>query len=460
MRWSTEKRQKFKALVEEGRAYLARADAEKRDLSGQEKEAWDKVMADVEQLRSEIHDEEKASEREDRIKALEAEVARPLPMPAGVRNEPGHEITHGSSSERRAAFNAFMESRAKSADYAFTAERVTTGSEWRAVNRLYRGFNSPEIQAMIQNRPELRALQADSMTAGGATFALEEFLARLIIFVNNQVQIRARATVLPVTQSDSIGVPSLDTDVDDADWTSELATGNEDSSMAFGKRVLRTHPLAKRIKISNKLLQLTALDVENLVAQRLAYKYGVSQEKAYITGTGAEQPLGVAVADANGVPTSRDKTTASSTAWTADELIALKGNLKPQYQNSPTTAWMFHRDAMTRNRQLKDGNGAYIWTAALANFGIGQGLVAGTPDMILGVPAMQSEYFPNTFTAGLYYGIIGDWRYYWIAESLNVSLRRLVELYAETNQVGFIMRGELDGAPVLAEAWSRGKLKP
>jgi hypothetical protein len=36
-------------------------------------------------------------------------------------------------------------------------------------------------------------------------------------------------------------------------------------------------------------------------------------------------------------------------------------------------------------------------------------------------------------------------------------VQRLVELYAETNQVGFIGRAEVDGMPVLAEAFARLK---
>jgi hypothetical protein len=53
--------------------------------------------------------------------------------------------------------------------------------------------------------------------------------------------------------SATAGAPSLDADPSDADWTTELATtGNEDTSMAFGKRQPAPSPLAKRIKISQQ----------------------------------------------------------------------------------------------------------------------------------------------------------------------------------------------------------------
>ena len=448
MKFATAKREAYAKLVADARAILDKAGAEKRSLSGEEEAQYARIEADIDRVRGEIETEEKASKRADDLRACELELARPASMPEGIRSQPqGTQQAATQASERRTEFRSFMGSRERSADYAFRPEPVLAGQEWRAVSRLYSGF--------ARELGEARALQADSMVAGGSTFALEEFLARLIIFTNNFVFVRQRATVLPVTASDSLGVPTLDTDVDDPDWTSELATGNEDSSMAFGKRALRTHPLAKRIKISNKLLQLSALDVENLVAQRLAYKYGVAQEKAYLTGTGAEQPLGVFVASADGIPAARDVTSSVTADFKADDFISMKYNLKQQYQQRPDTAWMLHRDSMAKVRKLKDGQGQYLWATA-PNFG--SGLVVGSPDRILDLPVMMSEYAPNTFSASQYIAILGAWSYYWIAESLNVSLRRLVELYAETNQVGFIMRGELDGAPVLAEAWTRLKL--
>ena len=69
-----------------------------------------------------------------------------------------------------------------------------------------------------------------------------------------------------------------------------------------------------------------------------------------------------------------------------------------------------------------------------------------------------SEWAPNTFTTGEYVGLLGDFSHYWIADALSMQIQRLNELYAETNQVGFIGRLETDGAPVLEEAFVRVKL--
>ena len=59
---------------------------------------------------------------------------------------------------------------------------------------------------------------------------------------------------------------------------------------------------------------------------------------------------------------------------------------------------------------------------------------------------------------GKYVGLFGDFSNYWIVDALSMQIQRLSELYAETNQVGFIGRLETDGAPVLEEAFVRVRL--
>jgi len=52
-------------------------------------------------------------------------------------------------------------------------------------------------------------------------------------------------------------------------------------------------------------------------------------------------------------------------------------------------------------------------------------------------------------------GLLGDFSFYWIADSLQMEMQRLDELFAATNQVGFVGRLESDGMPVLEEAFVR-----
>lgn len=291
------------------------------------------------------------------------------------------------------------------------------------------------------------ALQKDDDAAGGFLLAPEQFVAQLIKDLDNMVWFRQFATVIPVVGAQGIGVPTLAADMGDTTWTTELLTGNADSTMSFGKRSLTPHPLARKILVSKELLRSAALSVESIVRERLAYKFGTVEETAYMTGSGAGQPLGIFTASDLGISTSRDvNTDNTATAFTVDGLINAKYSLSSPWLGSSNLRWVFHRDAVKLARKLKDGDGIYIWAP---------GMVADRPDTILGVPVLVSEYAPSTFTASQYVGLIGDLSYYWIAENMSVEIQRLVELYALTNQDCFVGRRIVDGMPILEEAFAR-----
>ena len=179
------------------------------------------------------------------------------------------------------------------------------------------------------------------------------------------------------------------------------------------------------------------------------YKFGIVEEKAFLVGTGAEQPLGIFTASTNGISTARDQTAAASNAIAADDLIKTKYKLKAAYRNK--AEWIMHRDVVSAVRRLKDANNNYLWATGI---GPGNGF-QGTPDTLLGIPLNESEYAPNTLTTGLYVAILGDFSKYVIADALDMQVQVLQELYAATNQMGYIVRKETDGQPVLEEAFAR-----
>lgn len=403
-----ELRAKRTEVVNAARALLDKAETEKRSLTAEEEGKYNELINQQEEQR-------KAIEREERL--LDAE--RELALQDNQRGKPqagkeDRDATKGprDTEEYRAAFNKFLR----------------------------RGRDALDVE-------ELRALSSGVGPEGGFMVTPTQMATQLIKFLDDDVLIRSWATKFPVPNAQSLGAVSLDTDPADADWTTELATGTEDSSMAFGKRELTPNPLAKRIKISNKLL-LQAAEVEALVMRRLSYKFAITEEKAFLLGSGAKRPLGLFTASNDGIPTSRDVSSGNtSTGVTFDGLISAKYSLKAPYQRK--AKWLFHRDAIAQIAKLKDGQNQYLWQPSR---------VDSDPDRVLGIPVYMDEYVPNTFTTGLYVGLLGDFSFYWIADALDMRVQRLVELYAETNQTGFIGRKETDGMPVLAEAFARVKL--
>jgi HK97 family phage major capsid protein len=312
----------------------------------------------------------------------------------------------------------------------------------------YRSYLSNGLRNVTPQ--ELRALQTDSDTTGGYIVTPQQFITSLIKAVDDQVFIRQLATKFAVEKAESVGAPSLDSDPGDPEWTAEIKTGSEDSSMEFGKRELHPHPLARRIKVSNKLIRVSVLNIDALVRDRLAYKVAIVHERAFMSGSGANQPLGLFTPSDKGISTARDVSTGNTaTAIGADNLFEMAYTLKGQYLGRPSTKWIWHRLALKIIRKLKDGNNQYLWQP---------GLTQGQPDTILGIGVINSEHAPSTFTTGQYVGILGDFSFYWIVDALDAAIQVLDQLYAESNQTGYIIRAESDGMPVLEEAFVRSKL--
>nr|WP_269440572.1 phage major capsid protein [Micromonospora tarapacensis] len=395
------------SLAKQARDILDTAQADGgRRLTAEESEKFDRLMADVDG-----HDQDIT--REERLRAKERRIdGDPDDQPTRENNGPDR----AGDGERAAAFRQYI-----------VGGRSTL---------------SPE---------QARTLQAGSDPEGGYLVAPQKWVSGLLQRLDDEVFIRRWAHTETLTEAASLGVPTLDTDLDDAEWTTEFGTGNQDDSLRFGKRELTPNPLAKRVKVSRKLLRLTRGNAEDIVRDRLAYKFAVSQEKAFMTGDGNKKPLGLFTASPMGISTGRDVTVGDISDdeqdINADGLIDMKYTLKAGYLAN--ARWLFHRDTVKRIRKLKDQEGVYIWRP---------GLATDRPDTILDLPFGMSEFCPNTYTDGQYVTLLGDFKKYWIADALNMEVQRLVELYAETNQVGFIGRLETDGMPVLEEAFVRGKV--
>lgn len=397
-------KQERAGLIEKAKGVLDKAEGESRALNAEENEQFNKMHDDAQKLAERVSAMEKQKEVE-----------------RSIAETTGEEVEKRQAKGEKADRDTMME--AARSFFAYGTIPQDVQEEWRA-------------------------LQAGNDTEGGFLVMPEQFVNRLIKAVDDAVYIRQRATVVQVPSAMSLGVPSLDADPDDADWTTELATGSEDSTMAFGKRQLYPHPFAKRIKVSNTWLRKAMLNPENLVLNRLAYKFAITEEKGFLTGSGANQPLGLFTASSQGISTSRDVSEGNTaTSMTFDGLISALYSLKAPYRANAD--FLFHRDGLKQLAKLKDGEGQYIWRASV---------VEGRPDTVLGRPMTDSEYVPNTFATGQYVGLVGDMSHYVIADAMDLQIQRLAELYAETNQTGFIGRKETDGMPDLEEAFARIKL--
>jgi HK97 family phage major capsid protein len=261
---------------------------------------------------------------------------------------------------------------------------------------------------------------------------------------------RRIARVLPAIPGGSSITPTEENELTDAEWTTEIKTGSKDEVKPFGGRVLTPKPLAKRILISNTELRAGRLiDIENWINTRMGRRFGVPQEYAFIKGTGVNGPMGLL--NWSGIP---KFTTAGSNVVTADDIINWAYSLPAAYAG--TARILTNRAFLRKVRLLKSTDNQYLWQP---------GLSAGNPSTILDWSYELSDQYPTGLDTNDAYkdneliATIGDFQYYWIVDSLSLSIKRLDELYAETDQTGFIGRMESDGMPVSNEAFYHLKVK-
>lgn len=432
-------REQYGKVIKDAKDYwdvaTSLAAKENRSVTDAENEKFDAMMDDGDKLQATIEQEEATHDRLNRVAAAQEYASRPVRKP--TRADPPVPPIRASATAPTGDLGIVPDTGKLEAGQHY--ERFSAYLKRGTKSRLGREFHT-----------EYFDLSATDDEGGGYIVAPEQFADRLIKFVDDDVYmrqlVRERGNIFVVSKAESLGAPSLDTDVGDADWMGENETLTFDTSLKFGKRALHPHPQRKGIKVSNSLLEKATFDVATFIGRRLAYKMAITQEKAFFTGSGAQQPLGIFTASDQGISTGRDISTGNTTTTIgADGLHEALGSLKAQYADRAT--WIFHRKAITQIRKLKAGTGEYLFR---------EGLSMGLPNTILGRPYKVSELAPDTFTNGEYVGIVGDiGEGYWIADVGTIRLQRSDERYIEENNVAFIVRFEVDGMPVLEEAFAR-----
>ena len=306
-------------------------------------------------------------------------------------------------------------------------------------------YGEPSDVAAYRNAAGDYTLGTDA-TAGALTAPMQ-FVEQLIqglddvLFMQN---ICHRTPSLGAAQS--LGFPYRATAASDAEWTTEVAESSEEQALQYGRREFKPNRMTKLIRLSRTLVAHANL-APTAVLEEMQRVLAVTKEKAYMTGNGTGKPLGIFTASNNGIPATRDIAAASATAITADDLLDVKYSLKGQYH--PRSQWVMHRDLVKAVAKLKDKNDQYIWQPSTQ---------AGQPDRLFGHAVNMSEYAPNTYTAGSYAAVLGDFEYYWIMDADELLLQVLKEKYATKNQVGYLFDYFGDGAPVCGEAFARLKM--
>ena len=317
--------------------------------------------------------------------------------------------------------------------------------EWAFLQRRSSDQYRKDMESYFSRHPEaMRNAQLDLDEAGGYWLAPVQMINDILKIADNMVYIRQMAEVVPRVDAKTLEVVFLEDDVDAADWTGEL-NAVALTNAKWGKRVLRPKNMTKGVALSwDAMMQTPSLS--SYLVGRLGYQRGITEERAYLTGNGVNEAMGVYTASEQGIPTSRDISTGNSaTEATLVGVQSAKWSIRTAYWKD--LVWFGAREFWRQMSLLRTTEGYPIWHMSLD---------MKQPDRLLGNPAYISEYNPAVFTSGKYVGIVGNFKIgYQIADAYDVTIQRVDQQFATQNLIVFIMRAKTDGKPVIYDAFAR-----
>jgi HK97 family phage major capsid protein len=260
------------------------------------------------------------------------------------------------------------------------------------------------------------ALSTQTGTQGGYTVPTE-FHNRLMALVTEMAIVRPRATLVPMAGR-TVQVPILDVTTAPtagdtaflggvvARWTEEAATLNE-TEPTFKQVDLTNYELSGYSKLSNTLLQDSAVGLEAFLFQLFSRAIAWYEDYAFLRGNGVAKPLGV-LPWAGLIAVTRS----GASAFALADMANMFGRLLPGY--SPASAcWVMHPTVVPKVLQIAS-------TAAA-----GQNLFLNNaqdrPRMqLLGLDIHVSEKLPGLNTLGDV--LLCDFQHYLIGDRMQVEI--------------------------------------
>jgi len=238
--------------------------------------------------------------------------------------------------------------------------------------------------------------------------------------LTSTASVRAIANVVQVEAS------SYDVLIDHADlghgWATETDATSETGTPQIERISIALHELSALPKVSQRLLDDSAFDIENWLAARIADKFARAEAAAFVSGDGVDKPTGFLTyptAD-NGsetwgqighVLTGADGAFATENG--ADAIVDLVYALGAGYRAN--ASFVMNSKTAGAVRKLKDADGRFLWA---------DGLAAGEPARLMGYPVVVAEDMPDidTWAPAIAFGDFGAG--YTIAERPDLRVLR------------------------------------
>lgn len=395
---SVELRQQRARVVESMRAINEAAETENRNLSGEEREQFDRHEADFTGLTERIARQEGIEERE-------AEQARSISDRTRQDGSGPEASPEERSAQVRSAFANFVR---------------------RGVGGL-----APEQRALIEN-------------TAGEILVPEELETEIYREIPGLTVMRNLATVR-TTGSNRVRRRSL-TEVS-VGW-GKLETAGQTLTDSMPSTPTEDWSYVEDLyglaKIGEDELDDSDANLEGYVRDSFSRALGDAEDTGFAVGTGHtnEEPVGIFSGNtATGITEVASGQANLAAGLSADDFKKLIYAVPAQYRRNGS--FIMSSATELSLSTLKDGNNRYLWEPNTQ---------AGRPNTFFGY-AINNQEDVAALAANALYASFGDYKAgYRVLDRLGMTVQRLVELYAEDGMIGFKVRRRTGGDVVRPNA--------
>ena len=357
------------------------ATAEKRDLSAEETQTYERISKELD-------------ERTATIEKLRADEARELRLDAATR-EIADQVRPVADAPR--------------------AERND--------NDVIRSMAKGEIRShMFEKRDVVK-------TSAGAPVPTS-FYDQVIMLARTVGPMLQTSTVLNTASGENLQIPSL------AQYSTAAIVGEgtaiSESDPVFNSFItLGAFKFSFLVQLSRELVEDSGVDILRFLADQTGNELGVRVNSALTIGSGTNQPKGIVAASSVGVTGG----TGVTGAFTADNLIDLVYSVDTAGRRLAGSGFQMNASSIGKMRKLKDTAGNYVFQPALS---------ADAQDLLLGYPVFENPAVVDTAVSAKSV-IFGHLPSYFVRSVGGIKLDRSDDFAFSTDLITFRATMRVDG---------------
>jgi len=357
------------------------ATAEKRDLTAEETQTYDKISKELE-------------DRQATIEKMRADEARELRLDAATR-EMADQVRPVADAPRSVRSDA----------------------------EVIRSMAKGELRSHSFEKRDLVKTQTGAPVP-------TSFYDQVIMLARTVGPMLQTSTVLNTASGENLQIPSL------AQYSTAAIVGEgtaiSESDPVFNSFItLGAYKYSFLVQLSTELIEDSGVDILSFLATQVGNELGFRVNDALTTGTGSSQPKGIVTAAGSGITGG----TGVSGQFTADNLISLVYSVDTAGRRLAGSGFQMNSSSIAKMRSLKDTAGNYVFSPALN---------ADANDLLLGYPVFENPAMASTGSAAKSV-IFGHLPSYFVRQVGGIKLDRSDDFAFNTGLVTFRASMRIDG---------------